>query len=223
MKNIKTGKPVLFAAIIIFLIACNRTPDGYYDFVNKENVFSSTIYEFLKSKPQMFDSLVAAIDRDPRLKDVLSSSGNASTIFAPVNNNFKNAVSRLNTVRANNGKTPLYINTVDPDQLDTLLSRYIVKGIVTTDSIIFVDGLNLFTYDDYQMQGQKIYEPANGLEKGGPTNIYFSDTKGGKFFIAEWSRVETQVVNIHCSNGVVHILVFSHEFGFDEFLTRMDQ
>ena len=205
------------------LFSCQKKPDGYYDFSNKENTFDGTIYQYLKSKEGIYDSLLKVLDRISWLKDSLQKSDDVFTIFAPVNNNFSIALQNLNIVRRNSGKLPLNLSSVDSAQLDTLIDLYVVKGNYSTDSMLFVDGLYMKSLRNHDsLHAQRVIDGAQGIKDGGPTNVYFSYTNGSQF-VANWVRAVTQVVNIKTSNGVVHVLSFPHEFGFNQFTNRMNK
>lgn len=196
---------------------------GDYAFVNTENTFDGSGYDYIVSKTGIYDSLVKAVDRVPWLKDSLLIGTDSVTLFAPSNASFRLIMNSLNIARASAGRDPLYIDDLDADNLDTLLSRYVVHGGITTDAIQFVDGLDLTTVNyNYPMHGQKIFSEATGFQGGGPTNITFSDTKRSQFQ-RDWIRTETIVVNIITKNGVVHGLKPEHEVGFGEFISRFNK
>ena len=114
------------------------------------------------------------------------------------------------------------MNDLNKAQLDTVLSKYLCKGIITTDSMLYVDGLFVETLRNNQpMHAQRVKQDASGFVSGGLVNVNYSDTKGSNFSMY-WTIAQSQAVNIKTNNGVVHILGNSHEFGFGEFLTRFN-
>ena len=212
---------VLFSIVLLAtLFACTKF-DGYYDYVNKEKVFNGNSYDYLQSKPGVFDSLLIVIDRFPYLKEALNSE--EVTIFAPTNSAFQTALSNLNLVRQNQNKPKLNLRSLNQIHLDTLITKYIVHGKITTDSMEFIDGLFVETYNiPHPMHAQRVKEDASGLREGGMELVSYSDTKGNSFQ-AQWVRTNSQAVNVLTQNGVVHILGGRHEFGFGDFLTRMNK
>jgi len=211
----------LLACITIFIISCNKDNEGFYKYENQESVFDGDTYSYLQSKLGVYDSLFKALDRVPWVKDTLQSD--SITLFALTNNSFKSALQNLNLLRASQGRSALDLNTVDVTELDTLLSKYIIKGRYTTDSLLYTDGASLKSVKyHFSMHGQRVKSDALGYVGGGPTSIYYSDTKESNF-VKDWSRAQTQAVNIITLNGVLHILSNSHEFGFGEFSTRMNK
>ncbi|MFV0605156.1 MAG: fasciclin domain-containing protein [Niabella sp.] len=209
----------IFSIVYVLISSCNKT-GGDYNYQNTENVYDGSSYAYIASKTGIYDSLQKAINRIQWLKDSLSNPNSSFTLFAPTNSSFRLMISTLNIARNNAGKPSLYIEDLDIDNLDTLISKYIVHGKITTYTIQFVDGLPLSTIlYGYPMHGQKSYSDAMGFQAGGPTNIIYSDTKQSQF-IRDWIRVQTSVVNIITTNGVVHTLVPEHELGFGEFVSR---
>ncbi|MBO9596119.1 MAG: fasciclin domain-containing protein [Niabella sp.] len=208
---------------VAWCVSCKKKPDGYYDFTNRENLFNGTIYEYLKSKPGVFDSLLKAMERSSWLRDSLSNTAGSYTVFAPVNNNFKVALQNLNVVRRGAGRPLLDLSTVNGAQLDTLIDFYAVRGNYPTDSMLYVDGLYLksLRYRD-SLHAQRLIDGAQGIVNGGPVNVSFAYTNGSGFS-ANWNVASTQVVNIKTSNGTVHVLAYANEFGFDQVIKRWNQ
>lgn len=218
MKKITNSLLILF--FVIAVISCKEN-DGDYDFVNKESVFQGSTLEYFKSKPGIFDSLLVALERVPELQQDIASK--PITVFAPTNASFQSALINLNLVRLNQKKTPLYLKTIDVAHLDTLLNKYFVSGLVTSDSMIFVDGLYVNTLKYNQpMHAQRVKQQASGFVDGGIVTIYYSDTKYSTF-TQNWTRTTTQGINIKTNNGVIHVLSNNHEFGFSEFLIKMNK
>lgn len=205
--------------LILSLTACTKY-EGYYDFENRERVFAGNTLEYLQSKPGVFDSVLVVLNRLPYLKKAIQNE--EVTFFAPTNIAFQTAFTNLNLVRQNQSKPHHNINSVDVDRLDSLMTKYVGIGKLTTDSTLYIDGLFIQTYNiSHPMHAQRIKEDASGLVDGGMELLYFSDTKGNSFQ-SQWVRASSQAVNIISSNGVVHVLGGRHEFGFGEFLTKMN-
>ncbi|MGJ7033552.1 fasciclin domain-containing protein [Niabella hirudinis] len=223
MKKVAIILVPVLCWVLAWCASCQRKPDGYYDFANKENVFNGTIYEYLRSKPGVFDSLLEAMDRSPWLKDSLSNAAGRYTIFAPVNNNFRLAFQNLNVVRLGSNKPPLDLKTVDAAQLDTLIDLYAVRGYYPTDSMLFVDGLFLksIRYQD-SLHAQRSIDGAQGIVNGGPVSVNFAYTNGSGF-ASKWVVAPTQVVNIKATNGIVHVLANANQFGFEQVIQRWNQ
>lgn len=217
------GKKVnitFFSVLLLFLASCTKY-DGYFDYVNTEKVFQGSTISYLESKKGTFDSVMVVLNRLPDLKNALDQQ--ALTFFAPTNASFQIAVNNLNLVRAKQKKKKLFLQTMDLRELDTLMTKYIVEEVVSTDSMVFIDGLFVETYKiKHPMHAQRIKEDASGLVNGGMELVYFSDTKDNNFQ-SQWIRSASQAVNIFTTNGIIHVLGNKHEFGFGDFLSRMNK
>ncbi len=211
-------KLVKLLFVFLLLIAACTKDTGFYNTGEPDRNFSGTTYEYLKSKPGVYDSLLAVIDR-MGLKQTLMDSN--VTLFAVTNPSFQLAINNLNTLRKQSDKDPRYLYNIDGVQLDTMASYYIIRGKVLTDSLKFQDGLNLSSVRfGYPMHADVSRASASGYTDGGPEIIQFSNTKRSQF-IRNWSNTTTSSNNIITSNGVVHVINPDHIFGFDEFVTRL--
>ncbi|WP_343533274.1 hypothetical protein [Pedobacter sp.] len=220
--NKKNTSKILLGFLMLCLIftACKKDK-GRYDFVNEVNVYDGDVYAYLKSQKQ-FDSLTKAIDRVPGFKDWMTQEQNL-TVFALTNRSFEVAFVGLNKVRTSQNKPSLGIATIDVGHLEILMDRYVIKGKLTTDSLKFADGAFLRTARlDYEMNAVDKSSNASGLVNGGPKSIIYSDVKNSQY-TKDWISTTTQAVNIHSKNAIVHIIAASHEFGFGEFVNRMNR
>ena len=116
-KSILFGKyaiALLFAALI-FQTGCKREK-GFYDVVEVEQATASmTTYEYLKSKPGLYDSLLFLIDNFG-MKSVLEND--EVTLFAPSNTNFQIAIKALNDARRLVGKPAVYLKDLAHGQVE---------------------------------------------------------------------------------------------------------
>lgn len=208
---------MLLSAFVLFQSSCTED-GGYYDKPALERAFAGNIYEYLESKPGVFDSLLAAIDRTG-LKTTLTDSN--VTLFAVTNPSFQLALNNLNRLRKQSDKDPLFIENIDYNHLDTMTAYYIIRGKLPTDSMMLQDGLALSSVRfGYPMHGKVFRASASGYSAGGPEIMEFSNTKRSKF-IRNWSIANTSSSNITTANGIVHVISPDHIFGFDEFVTRL--
>lgn len=216
MKNL-----TLFFATVLFITACKKD-SGAYNFENQVNEYDGNLYEYLKSQPGVYDSLLKVADRVSWFKDSLRTDANF-TLFAPTNRSFTIALLNLNNVRVADKRPKINLGTAKLEQLDTMLNRYLIRGKYTTDSLLLTDGAILGTSRyNYEMHGMEVNSNAYGFVKGGPKTIMYSDMKGSQY-IVQWQRTTTQAVNIFTKNAVVHVLNPAHEFGFSEFTQRLNQ
>lgn len=216
------GLVAICFAVQVLCFSCNK-PDGpYYNYVNQVHIYQGNSMNFLSSQPGVYDSLLLILDRLPDIRDSIASED--VTLVAATNKSFETAIKNLNALREVQGKSPLYLNTVDSAELDTIMARYVLRGSVTTEEVAkYVDGISGFgiKYDnEMNLQYQKT--SADGAELSGPQLLFISDMKGSPY-VVNWVRSSTASVNLFTDNGVVHSLVPSHEFGFGEFSIRLNK
>src|SRR5699024_5315229 len=140
------GSYLIFLIIGLGLISCEKNHNAYYNFQNEDRVFSGSTMNYFSSQEGDYDSLLVVLNRISWIKDSLAKGG--ATVFAVPNQSFRNVIGNLNVLRVSENKSPLYLNTVDSSQLDTLIARYFIPEELPTDSITFIDGrfLNSFKY-----------------------------------------------------------------------------
>ena len=219
---VKTPIAVFLGILCLWFSSCSKSDSPYYDYKNDVQSFNGTTLEYLQAQPSgTFDSLLLVLDRLPDLKDSLNNS--QVTLFAPVNLNFAAAMKYLNLERRQLGEPELSLSTVDAQQLDTLVARYIIRGVKTTDDYIpELDGLLLTSIAyNYPMHVRYVKLSASGFESGGASAVDFSNPFGSNIN-KDWITTRATTVNIKTTNGTINILSAIHSFGFGEFTDRMN-
>jgi hypothetical protein len=215
--------PILLLALIgTAFTACKKNSE-FYDYKNNVKDFNGTVLQYLQAQPaNTFDSLLLVLNRLPDLKDTLSNK--SITFFAPTNASFQAAIKNLNILRKDQGKKPLYLKDCDLSALDILTCRYIVRGSRTTDDYApYADGILYASVKyAYPMHIQYYRLNASGFVDGGPQSIIYSDPKNN-IFEKYWERSNTNAVNIKAKNGVINVLATLHDYGFNEFVNRVNQ
>lgn len=216
---------IFFVSLLVTGICSCGKDKGDYGFENKEHRYDGSIIDYFKSKVGVYDSLLLVLELLPDYEEELKEGD--ITFFAPTNISFELALTNLNLLRKNQNKSLLSLRTLDINHLDSLLSRYIVQDIVNTEAMFYVDGLYLQT-KKYSLENkglmhvQRIKNPSSGFIDGGLIRVFYSDTKRSTF-VNQWVRSGSQAVDIRTSNCMVHVLSGRHEFGFGEFLLRMNK
>jgi hypothetical protein len=223
----------LLLGALIFQVGCKRE-SGFYE---QENINTGTdlnMYDYLKSKPGVYDSLLFLIDAF-KMQSYLKDS--SVTLFAPSNSSFQIALLNLNNIRRAQNKDAVFLKDIvvgtttvtrdlakkkaDSMNLDTMVSRYIIRGLFKSADFSVGDGRPLISARSaFPMHGRRLYADAQGWQNGGSEVIEFADTKRS-VFVPNWSTTTTSSVNIQAKNGVVHLLEPDHVFGFDEFSRRL--
>lgn len=201
----------------LLVLSCAKD-NGFYRHELQKTRFNGDIYGYLKSKPGVYDSLIKVIDR-VGLNTVLSDD--AVTLFAPTNESFKLAIENLNNIRRKADQSTEFFSDINYEHLDTMLSQYVIRGKINSDSLASKDGRSLtdFRYG-HPMHGKLTQAYSSGYISGGPSVIEFSDTKSSPFF-RNWVTTNTASINIETDNGLVHVLSPDHVFGFNDFVTRL--
>ncbi|WP_316783429.1 hypothetical protein [Pedobacter frigiditerrae] len=215
--------PIMLLVLIAMAFTACKKDSEYYDYENNVKEFNGTVLQYLEAQPvNTFDSVLLVLNRLPALKDTLTN--NNVTFFAPTNASFQAAIKNLNILRKSQGKTPLYLKDCDLSSLDILTSRYIIRGSRTTEAYApFADGVLYASVNyGYQMHIQYDKLNASGFVQGGPQSIIYSDPKNN-IFEKYWERSNTNAVNIKAKNGVINVLAPLHDYGFNEFVSRVNK
>lgn len=201
----------------LLLAACSKD-GGYYEPKIIDKDFNGNAYDYLKSKPGVFDSLVQVIDR-LGLQSTLQDSN--ITLFALTNQSFQLAITNLNNIRQLADRPSEFLSNIKKDHLDTMMTQYILRGKYVSDSLTLQDGKRLFgVKHGYPMQAKLIRSTSSGYPEGGPEVINFRDTKRSQFE-RDWISTTTSSINIQTSNAVVHVVSPDHVFGFEDFVSRL--
>lgn len=205
---------ILLSGLVCGWGACKKDLNPYGNGELSKSV-DLTTYDFLKSQKGLYDSLLHIVDLIG-MKDTLQKA--EVTFFAPQDYSIINAMHNLNIARKLNGENGNWtIDSVRKGTWDTLLHRYLVKGIVDLDSLDYADGVNLITPYGYQMNGKTVTLNASGIVGGGSKEIQLSD-KNNSRFVKDWVSAVTRTVNLKTKNGLLHVLNTRHVFGFSSFV-----
>ena len=207
----------LLCSSMFLLHSCSKD-GGYYSPKNINNKFEGNAYEYLKSKPGVYDSLIQVIDR-LNLRPIIQDS--SITLFALTNQSFQLAITNLNNIRQLADRPSESLANIKYEHLDTMITQYIIRGKFVSDSLLLQDGKRLFGVRyGYPMQAKLIKSTASGFPEGGPELIKFNDTKRSQFE-RNWVETTTSSINIQTSNAIVHVVNSDHVFGFEDFVSRL--
>lgn len=217
----KLNKFLSIFGVILFMSSCSNNDDTYYNYQMEEQVFNGSTLEYLKSQSK-YDSMLVVLNRLPALKDSLSKSN--MTLFALQNESFKSVINQINSIRAFNKKAPIYLKDFNVNELDTLMTRYIFNDYLDTKKIkVNSNGLELKGIKfGYVMHVDYETLNASGFVAGGPRRLKFSDTNNS-LLLSKWISTYTDEVDVKTNTGVVHPLISGHDFGFDDFIFRLNK
>jgi len=205
-----------FFILIIGFSSCKKGNTYYEDYQLKDTEFKGTTLNFLETQGTSYDSLLFALERVPDLRRKLNATTDTLTFFAMSNSSFTNAIEAMNAVRMAANRNPLYIEDIPQLILDSLLYHYAFNGIYNTNYLKdFREGREIRSIDDYRMNMMYTVTSASGITNGGQQQIKLSDMNNS-IFQRYWQESNTSVVNVKTTNGTVHILSPSHNFGFSK-------
>lgn len=225
MKSIRTYLTLLLGSSIVFMLgSCEQGDEYYAEYQNESKVYPGTVLDYLESQNGVYDSLLLVLDRLPALRDSLKNESKQLTLFAITNRSFALAVDALNTTRKLTNKTPLYLEDVKRNELDSLMSRYIFSLELSAANLKpFIDGQTIKSVQyGYEMHAQYRVLNASGMVGGGQQQILFSDVNNS-IFQRYWQRINTSAVDIRTQNGIIHVLTAGHDFGFNKFTSKFSQ
>lgn len=208
---------------VLSLVSCSDTNNEYYDYNLTQNTFDGSVLNYLESNRSEYDSILKVIDLVPGLRDTLALDN--ITVFAVDNESFRTVMNELNQIRKNNEQEIIpSIQDLNVSELDTLVSRYVFKGIYDSGLIRKNTGGLLLTSVkfNYPMQVENVKTDASGYINSGVQRLIFSNPKGS-LLRSKWINTYTSLADVKVSNGVVHKLVPNHSFGFDEFVFRLNK
>lgn len=209
----------LILTVVMLMGACKKD-GGDYAYSSRQQSFPGTTYEYLKRNTGRFDSLLLVLDR-LHLSDTLKTG--KYTLFAPTNTSFRYVLENLNAIRKAKQLPLVYLQQADEAQLDTMVTKYLLRQVFNTTDMNYADGITMYTVKyGYPMNGRRRTTNAEGYLNGGPSYLEYSDTRKSKYN-RDWITTTTQSVNLVTTTGIVHVLREDHAFGFDEFISRLNK
>ncbi|MET3876860.1 carbohydrate-binding protein [Chitinophaga sp. OAE865] len=205
--------------ILLVITACFACEKGMQDYRNAKPLSEVKVstYDFLKQQGGLYDTLLLLIDR-VKLTDTLKNK--QVTFFVPQDNSITTAIRNVNFARERLGdKGNWTLDSIPLTVWDSLLRRYMVRGLVTADSLRYADGSDLESLYGHEMNGKTASTNASGAVGAGTAVLQYSD-KNDSRFTKDWSVALTQNVDIKSTNGLMHILETRHVFGFTSFVGK---
>lgn len=237
MKNIFKYAFLVLMAVALFS-ACKK--EDYIDTGIHEAKFNGTIWNYLESRPDLFDTLMVAL-KVAKLDDVLKND--EVTFFAPPDPCILKSVWILNQQLFRLGQDSITkLEQVRPEVWRKYLSRYIFKGKYVAKDYRQIDTLNLAAFsgggykniagDDMNI-GVLYNDVVSKNESSGGTQVIkyagyrqlylnfpytFSVPEELKDFLVPYITAPVATSDIQPTNGVLHVLQFSkHAFGFQSY------
>lgn len=228
MKSLLKLK-LFLVLIILGFVACKK--DDFIDTGVHNPKFNGTVWQYLETRPDMFDTLMVAL-KIAKLDEVLKKD--EVTFFAPSDPSILKAVWRLNNMLFISGQdTVTKLEQVKPEVWRKYLGQYIVKGKYVAKDFAQIDTVNLAAYpggiyknfngtdmnigvlyNDVLSNDQLIkYAGYRQLYINLPYSIVIPDEI--KDYFTPFITAPVATSDIQPTNGVLHVLQFSkHVLGF---------
>lgn len=104
-------------------------------------------------------------------------------------------------------------------QLERMTCKYIFNESIDTEKIkVNTNGMEMisFKYED-ELNAKYEQMPASGILEGGNQRLAFSDMNGSTLE-SDWISTYTRTIDIHTTNGIIHVITTGHFFGYDDFI-----
>lgn len=212
---------------LLLAFACSK--DKYfYDTGRNTPEFNGSILDYLKSKPEYFDSLVRVV-KVAGMEEVLTKEN--VTLFAPTSSTIYKTMKNLNAYLRLNGKdTVSQLEQIKPVVWKEMLSMYLIKGSyrlkdfpqIDTTAITAYPGQGYSSYAGRTMNIGSFYRDAAGVKYAGYRHLILSYIPDFSKPLENLRNVQIASHDIAPKNGIVHVLLQNkHGFGFDgsQFIT----
>lgn len=219
MKKIDI-KFVFLAIISSLVLLASCTKEYYEDGGVHDPKYDGTIMSFLKTRPELFDTLVKVLEYT-KYAELLDNPNANVTFFAPCSQSINRSIIALNEQLYVRGQDTIFdVSQVSPEIWEKYLGQYIYKDKYLLKDYPQIDTANILVYPG---QG---YIAINGepMNIGSYYNDVVSKNNAGVEQIIKYAGYRQLMLNysnpiatsdIQPNNGVLHVLNFSkHTFGF---------
>lgn len=223
MKRKNQWLLLLGVLLSVAVISCKKE---YFNGGSLQNgVFKMSAYEFLKTKPLYFDTLVTVIDQSG-LREVFEKED--ITFFAPSDRAIKLSMDLLNSTRYFASKDSIFIKDIPQSIWRKYLSQYLIKDKYLLKDIARYDsgqpnvypGQYMTSYDGYIMNLGVQFSDYKGTRDVGPRTVVFRNIGDIGNPLNLGATVATS--DLQTNNGVIHVINDVHNFGFNSFLFVTD-
>ncbi|MDO4162804.1 MAG: fasciclin domain-containing protein [Bacteroides sp.] len=221
MKSTLKAVPALLLAAFMSVLMSNCQDDSYLidGGISTPN-YDGTIWEYLNSRPDYFETLVKIIEIADMV-DVFDSE--EITFFAPTDWSINGSVNYLSErLYRYLGEDSIYdLRQIPAEVWKEYLSMYILKGSYLLNDIPQIDTTNIASYSGQaylsyggrSMNAGVVYADASGVKYAGYRQIIYSYVND--FTTMDMQNAYIATCNIQPTNGVVHVIRFiDHAFGY---------
>ena len=220
LKNKISG--MLLSAIILLAVSCKK--DYYTDTGKHTPNYDGNVLQYLRSKPQYFDSITKII-RLAGMENVFATED--ITFFAPADSSVNLTLKYINErLRFLGRKEVIRLEQIKPEVWRNQLARYLFKGKrsmtdypqLDLENVSAYPGQIYSSYDGGIMNVGVIYNDAGGVRYAGyrQLRLSFIPSASAPRDTRSWYGATVASVNVAPANGYVHVLRYSdHFFGFE--------
>jgi hypothetical protein len=202
-------KNLLFAVILLGFIFPSCNDDYYADGGLADGKLNMTTYDFIKSRPDMFEKLIWIIDQN-NLKETINKEG--STFFPPKDESIVAYLERKQLESVQLDKLP----QVEIDTLGMTLEMYMFPYVIMRDDLS-PKMKEYVSISDHLMGITLKIEPYNEIPGFGPSTVILSGPLRFNPGSSQGIRANAEVAtsNLESANGAIHVLRHTgHIFGF---------
>jgi len=199
----------------VFISGCSK--DYYADggTLNPDETMTLGVstMDYLKSHPEMFDTLTTLINMTG-LEAAVNASG--STFLAPKNYSIHNYFNLKYPDPEKRPKSFSEITEEEMENITAILKNYIIPGKqIVRDELATTYSYDT-TYGGTRARFNIIRNDYLGNVNMGAKYIIFSLNKGTSGGPEQYQSVQVETADLHATNGIVHVLAAdSHIFGFN--------
>jgi uncharacterized surface protein with fasciclin (FAS1) repeats len=225
MKNSKQFVVTLSFFCWLAFSGCSKLQDGYdYQSSFYDTKIDMTVMDFMKSRPDLFSDMLAAIDyvaQDSAYKDVLEMYSSTGNTFLLLHNNALtnlddvNSYWSLNPVMGPDPNEPSQTITMkgsawsqySRDTIANLLRYHVLKGTQTYSTLNstpkWVDTYALSETND----SAKVYIYLENVREANlRLNNYTDVPTTYKGTTINWADIAPRTPDLHATNGVMHVM-----------------
>ncbi|MES2777594.1 MAG: hypothetical protein V4722_25670 [Bacteroidota bacterium] len=213
---------IMLSAVVLLAASCKK--DYYTDTGKHTPNYDGNALQYLKSKPQYFDS-ISKIIKLAGMESVFSQED--ITFFAPADSSVNLTLKYINDRLRSLGRKEVFrMEQIKPEVWRNQLSRYLFKGKKSLNDFPQLDPNNVSaypgqiygSYDGALMNVGVIYNDAGGVRYAGyrQLQLSFIPSASAPRDVRSWYSATVASSNIAPTNGYVHALRYSsHFFGFE--------
>ncbi|MBZ4189077.1 hypothetical protein [Niabella beijingensis] len=232
----KKFKWFMLPLLVLLMAGTSCKKDYFKDTGVHKGEFNGSMLAYLKSRPEYFDSIVKVIDF-AGMNDVFEKE--QITFFAPPDSTIRSTFKMANFYLDQAGLPHVErIEQIKPAVWRQMLSRYLFKGARSLTDYPQLDFANIAaypgqiysSYDDQLINVGAVYGTGGGVPYAGYRwlAISYIPSRSSARDPATWITSAVATVNIHPTNGYIHVLQYTiesvdggqytaHYFGFDPF------